>query len=92
VRTRSTQHSRDDLENGFAHNSTLTREPSADFTLREQPGEEEEDGERGSSRVSSSHGGHGEKVEERGGLGVEKWRDGKSDEAVYGMRSKDVGQ
>lgn len=50
VRTRSTQcyHSRDDLERA------VTREPSADRTLREQPGEEDEDGV-GSSRVASSY-------------------------------------
>jgi hypothetical protein len=54
MRTRSTQcnnHSREDLERA------VSREPSADRTLREHPGEEggDEDG-AGSERVASSYG------------------------------------
>ncbi|KAK4153479.1 hypothetical protein C8A00DRAFT_15298 [Chaetomidium leptoderma] len=88
VRTQSTHISRDDLENssggGGVFHRTITREPSADFTLREQPGEEDE-GEAGSSRVTSSH-------EGKGG-GSEKWREGKSEDTVRPARTTaDVGQ
>ncbi|KAK4125568.1 hypothetical protein N657DRAFT_270687 [Parathielavia appendiculata] len=87
VRTRSTQHSRDDLENGFIH-----REPSVDFTLRGQPGEE--DDKAGSSRASTSYGGHcRDKAEEVGGVKVdEKWREEDPEETSRVMRSRDVGQ
>ncbi|KAL2164767.1 hypothetical protein VTH06DRAFT_62 [Thermothelomyces fergusii] len=40
VRTRSTWHSRDDLEPGSAAQRTMTREASPDPTLRERPDEE----------------------------------------------------
>ncbi|KAK4103438.1 hypothetical protein N658DRAFT_421236 [Parathielavia hyrcaniae] len=109
LRTRSTQDSlsRDDLENGGrgGRGGFSRREPSADLTLREQPGKEEggQDDEAGSSRASgSSHGGCGgdEKPGEGGGRTMdEKWREGRPGrpgrpEETVGVvvRSKDVGQ
>jgi hypothetical protein len=78
VRTRSTQcnPSREDLE------SAVTREPSVDRTLREHPGEEEDEDGAGSSRVASSYGSKAGESEVKGD-GDGKWREGKvSEETV----------
>ncbi|KAK4237452.1 hypothetical protein C8A03DRAFT_44707 [Achaetomium macrosporum] len=86
VRTRSTNYSREDVENGMQRMGT--REPSVDLTLREQP--DEEDDQAGSSRTTSSHEGTAER---RSGLkGSEKWQGDKSEGKAYPDRSADIGQ
>ncbi|KAK3306803.1 uncharacterized protein B0T15DRAFT_154132 [Chaetomium strumarium] len=86
VRTRSTHYSREDLGCGMQRMGT--REPSVDLTLREQPGEEED--EPGSSRTTSSHEGTAQR---RSGLkGNEGRREDKSEGKVYPDRSVDIGQ
>ncbi|KAL2200757.1 hypothetical protein P885DRAFT_28012 [Corynascus similis CBS 632.67] len=89
VRTRSTQYSREDLETGSPAHRAMTREASPDFTLREQPGEEEE--EAGDSRAMISH-------DEKTNSGVkekdsDKWHENGSEETVGpAVGDKDVEQ
>ncbi|KAK3897642.1 hypothetical protein C8A05DRAFT_19630 [Staphylotrichum tortipilum] len=99
VRTRSTQSTLgrdDDIETGFYHWRPTDQQhqgpSSADLTLRELPGKEEEGGgdfgEGASSRGGSSHG-------EKGGEGGGKWDSKEGEEGRDGgrfVRGSDVGQ